>query len=605
MIRYILDILIFQLVFLLAYDLFLKKETFFQWNRFYLLCTFVLSLVLPWVKLEFLSTGMPQALGDVTIFFTQLDEVAVGPGSGEPSFWASLPWYYWPLALGSILAGLWFVVKLAQIGRLKQGGKVERFPGFVKITVPNSNLAFSFFRNIFLGEDIQRVPEREEQVIAHELVHVKQRHSLDLIFFELARIPFWFNPLVYLYQNRMAELHEFIADARMVKEDKREHFEMLLSEAFHTRNISFVNQFFNGSMIKKRIVMLQKNRSKAVWQLKYVLMLPLVLGMLVYTSCESEKGASIGNGPEASMDESIKISTDGEYVTYTLQVGDLDALTPREENLRSELLDTISKTVDLGAIEILDESQRSIRLEIEKGEIQRINVDKNIGKAKSASIDYLGRDKPVPFDQLDEVPVFPGCGDAQDKRECFQEKMQQHIMKNFRYPEQAQAQNIQGRVSILMIIGNDGNISDVRMRGPHELLEAEARRIIEKLPRMEPAKHGGEAVAVAFAIPITFKLQYKKEEGQDTQSKATGEMQVIGQRYAKDNVSYFRGKVTDGSDLALPGVTISIEGKDAGVVSDFDGQFVIQGKPEDVLKFEYIGLPTRTMVIPGHPYSRK
>src|SRR5690606_24392795 len=233
MIAYIIEILVIQLVFLLAYDLFLKRETFFQWNRLYLLCTFVLSLVLPWIKLEFLSSTMPPALGEATIFFTQLDGVAVAPEGGAPGFWATLPWYFWPLALGSMISALWFAVKLVQIGRLKQRGTVERFPGYVKVTVPGSGLAFSFFRNIFLGEDIQRVPEREQQVIAHELVHVRQRHSLDLIFFEFARIPLWFNPLVYLYQNRMAELHEFIADSQVVKEDKRQHFEMLLSEAFH------------------------------------------------------------------------------------------------------------------------------------------------------------------------------------------------------------------------------------------------------------------------------------------------------------------------------------------------------------------------------------
>jgi len=598
MISYILEILAFQLVFLLAYDLFLRKETFFQWNRFYLLCTFSLSLVLPWIKLEFLSSTMPKALGEATVFFSQLDEVAVGPGSGGSNFWASMPWYYWPLGLGSMLSALWFALKLAQIGRLKQGSKVERFPGFVKVTVPNSNLAFSFFRNIFLGEEIQKVPEREQQVIAHELVHVKQRHSLDLIYFELARIPLWFDPLGYLYQNRMAELHEFIADARVVKKDKREHFEMLLSEAFHTRNISFVNQFFNGSMIKKRITMLQKNRSKAVWQLKYVLLLPLILGMLVYTSCESEKGANIGFDQEATKDGSIKMSTEGGYVTYTMVVGDLDAMTPEEEKSRTDLLENTLKTIEQGTIEILDANQKSIRLEIEKGEIQSVSVDKTAAGAKKEASGILGQDMPIPFYELDQVPVFPGCGDATDKRACFQEKMQQHIMKNFRYPEQAQTQGIQGRVSIVMIIGSDGNIADIRMRGPHELLEAEARRIIEKLPRMEPAKFEGEDVSAAFSIPITFRLQQKKEEVKDNSFKATGEMQVSGQLFTKDNVPYFMGKVMDGADFALPGVTISKGGSAIGVISDFDGQFTIQALAGQTLEFQFVGLPTKTMTIP-------
>src|SRR5690606_23050570 len=133
------------------------------------------------------------------------------------------------------------------------------FPGYAKIIV-GGNLAFSFFRNIFLGEEIQKDKKRELQIVAHELVHVRQRHSLDLIFFELARIPLWFNPLVYLYQARMAELHEFIADAQVVKAERKEHFQLLLSQTFQTQNISFVNQFFKGSLIKMRISMMQKNR---------------------------------------------------------------------------------------------------------------------------------------------------------------------------------------------------------------------------------------------------------------------------------------------------------------------------------------------------------
>jgi len=259
MITYILETLAFQLVFLLTYDLFLKKETFFQWNRVYLLATFVLSLVLPWVKLEMLKTTMPQELGNVTIFLTQLDGVVLTPEGVETPFWSSFPWYYGVLGFGSVLSIIWFAHKLLQIRKLKRLGTIQQYPDYDKITVQHSTLAFSFFRNIFLGAEIQK--EKEANIIAHELVHVKQRHTLDLLFFELARIVFWFNPLTYVYQNRMAELHEFIADAQVVKDNKKEHFEMLLSEAFKTQHISFVNQFFNKSLIKKRIVMLQKKKS--------------------------------------------------------------------------------------------------------------------------------------------------------------------------------------------------------------------------------------------------------------------------------------------------------------------------------------------------------
>ena len=85
--------------------------------------------------------------------------------------------------------------------------------------------------------------------------------------------------------------------------------------------------------------------------------------------------------------------------------------------------------------------------------------------------------------------------------------MQKHIRKNFRYPELAQEMGLQGRVSTQFIINKDGSIGTISKRGPHELLEREAARILSKLPKMKPGMQRGTAVKVPFSIPITFKLQ--------------------------------------------------------------------------------------------------
>ncbi len=116
-------------------------------------------------------------------------------------------------------------------------------------------------------------------------------------------------------------------------------------------------------------------------------------------------------------------------------------------------------------------------------------------------------DVDVPFAVIEDVPVFPGCEDAKDKRACFQEMMQKHIRKHFRYPEIAQEMGVQGRVAVMFTIDKDGSISNVRLRGPDKNLEKEAERIISKLPKMTPGKQRGRAVRVPFSIPITFRLQ--------------------------------------------------------------------------------------------------
>ena len=115
----------------------------------------------------------------------------------------------------------------------------------------------------------------------------------------------------------------------------------------------------------------------------------------------------------------------------------------------------------------------------------------------------------VPFAVIEDVPIFPGCerDKKSERRSCFQEQMNKHIKRNFRYPEIAQEMGIQGRVYVNFIISKNGSITNIRMRGPDKNLEKEAQRIIAKLPRMTPGKQRGRPVRVPFSIPITFRLR--------------------------------------------------------------------------------------------------
>ena len=118
-------------------------------------------------------------------------------------------------------------------------------------------------------------------------------------------------------------------------------------------------------------------------------------------------------------------------------------------------------------------------------------------------------DVDVPFAVIEDVPLFPGCERVakSERRKCFQEQINKHIRKNFRYPDIAQEMGIQGRVYVNFIISKDGSITNIRMRGPDKNLEKEAKRIISKLPKMTPGKQRGRPVRVPFSIPISFRLQ--------------------------------------------------------------------------------------------------
>ena len=142
----------------------------------------------------------------------------------------------------------------------------------------------------------------------------------------------------------------------------------------------------------------------------------------------------------------------------------------------------------------------------------QLSMDKqleDIVKAELKNKKSNEKEMKIPFASVEDVPLFPGCETVPkpERRECFQNKMNLHIIQNFRYPEFAQKNGIQGRVFVQFFIEKDGNISGIRSRGPHGILERAAERIIEKLPKMTPGYQRGLPVKVPFSIPITFKLQ--------------------------------------------------------------------------------------------------
>ena len=156
-------------------------------------------------------------------------------------------------------------------------------------------------------------------------------------------------------------------------------------------------------------------------------------------------------------------------------------------------------------IEVVEDEEEVEETVIESTET---NEDEII-EVEEVEIEEDDLDVDVPFAVIEDVPIFPGCERVKksERRNCFQEKMNKHIRKNFRYPEIAQEMGIQGRVYVNFIIAKDGQITNIRMRGPDKNLEKEAQRIISKLPNMTPGKQRGRPVRVPFSIPINFRLQ--------------------------------------------------------------------------------------------------
>lgn len=154
-------------------------------------------------------------------------------------------------------------------------------------------------------------------------------------------------------------------------------------------------------------------------------------------------------------------------------------------------------------IEVVEDEE-----EVEETVIESTETDQEM-IIEEIEVEEEFEDIDVPFAVIEDVPIFPGCESVakSQRRACFQDQMNKHIRKNFRYPDIAQEMGIQGRVYVNFIIAKDGSITNIRMRGPDKNLENEAARIIGRLPKMTPGKQRGRAVRVPFSIPITFRLQ--------------------------------------------------------------------------------------------------
>jgi beta-lactamase regulating signal transducer with metallopeptidase domain len=551
----IIQLVLFQLLFLVAYDLLFRKETFFNWNRGYLLITSLVSIILPFIKLDFFSKVMP------TDFFVNLPAVIIGEENKTvPLATQSLPSsmvttnsfnidYTTIWGIGALVFTIILCNKLYRLWKYKHNNSIENREEYSLITIANSTDAFSFLRTIFLGDSIEKV--HKESILTHEKVHVKEKHTLDLLWFEVLRIVMWFNPLVYLYQKRITEVHEFIAD-KSASKHQQNYYENLLAKTFNIAQFSVVNQFYSSSLIKKRIIMLTKEQSQKRKLVKYLTVVPIVLAMLVYVSCNDT--LETANTTENNIIEEVS------KIIYNSLPHDIDAddITEKQlELIRIKIANYIALNPDKeftnetimkqphykGMLEgskisnneafIYIEMMISILIENVKNE-QKIfksaavlftnsNVFYNLEKLDYKFIDENTTGlKPwrentqisqteVPFSKVDQAPIFLGSEESNTEtssKKTFTEAIAKHINDNFNR-DIAKTANLVGkqRIAIGFKVDKKGEIKEVKARTPHIVLKNEAIRVIKKLPKMKPAIHNNEKVGMIFSIPVIFNVE--------------------------------------------------------------------------------------------------
>ena len=277
-------------LFLIAYYILLRKETFFTSNRGFLLGGLITSALLPLIEYTKVIwvTPISQAVAQEAATnasdmmalqqFIMQQQLTAKPDTFTINWWYVTCCIY---AIGVLFFLTRLVVDFIAIRAILKGNSIDKEGSYRLIDSKKVKSPFSFFNYIVYNSTVLQ-PEELESIIAHEKVHSRQKHSADMIISQLFCIAFWFNPFVWLYKKSISQNLEFIADAVAIKQltDRMAYQKTLLKITLQPECIAITNHFYQ-SLIKKRIVMLNKKQSKQRNSWKYAIMLPALTAFML------------------------------------------------------------------------------------------------------------------------------------------------------------------------------------------------------------------------------------------------------------------------------------------------------------------------------------
>ena len=460
---YILKSSVCLAIFYLFYRLLLARETFHRFNRFSLLGILLLSCLLPLVEVSVKQeTEVHQTMLTLEQLLMMADAVNATE-AGARTETATVTWIQ--VALLVYLAGIVFfafrnVYSLVRLLMLLKSGKKEDIGSYlpgrkerVTLIVHNCDIApFSWMGYIVISR--KDLEENGREILIHELAHIHNRHSWDLLVADVCIFFQWFNPASWLLKQELQNIHEFEADETVIKEgvDAKQYQLLLIKKAVGTRLYSMANSF-NHSKLKKRITMMLKEKSNPWAKLKYLYMLP-VAAIAVTAFARPE------------------ISETAEEIS-AVKVNDLTAI------VEAKVTKTIEEAVQVSTV--LKDTAKPVEVKY---------IPAEVGDKLQGS--------PV-FEMVEQMPEFPGGGMS---------AALEYIQKNMQYPESAKENGTQGRVTVQFVVDKAGNVTEPKVLRPVDKeLDAEAIRLVKSMPKWKPGMQKGQAVAVKFTMPVLFRLE--------------------------------------------------------------------------------------------------
>ena len=501
--QYLLLVNLYLVLFYGFYSLLLRKETFFHLNRIYLVSTSIFSFFIPvihsdWVKNLFITQKVEHTLSTygapILIYhFKNIEEHHITIGQILMVIYA----------IGAAILITRFIWQLILLKKIID--EPEETTG-----------AFSFFRSIKLGRNLDNL----EIITAHEQAHANQWHTVDVLLIEAVAIINWFNPIVYIYRLEIKHIHEYIADRHALENgiDKAEYAMLLLNQTLKTPH-ELVTPFFNHSLLKQRIIMLQKNRSRRTALLKYGLSAPLFVLMMILGSVTISKGNAVE-----------LIRSKAEHLFETTAV----AFTPAT---------AVKKHTNVVSNHVSNEKP------VVKDSAYVLN---DLEAAPEPTT--VKHNDDAAFITVEEEPQFKGGMTA----------FYRFLGKNIEYPQAMLNRNIQGKELISMTVETDGSLSDIKVVKDLGCGAAkEVIRVLKLSPKWEPGYQNGQKVRVKYTIPISFNIS--KDPAPDTASEVLVEKTKV---VIPDKVTY-----------VVPHDTIRNTGTVLlGLDTNMDPLYVVDGK---------------------------
>ncbi|NSL90579.1 M56 family metallopeptidase [Chitinophaga sp. Mgbs1] len=555
---YLSKMILCSAVLYLYYHIALRNNRFHQWNRYYLVLITLLSLITP-----LLHIPLPAIQEEPSVMMTYTTRIITLRESVTP---AATPADYLRtgvIVIYSLVALLLtgrLLISIIKIRRLIRHSQVTEIPPYRFARHNAIQAPFSFFRYIFWDLHTPMDTPAGKQILRHELVHIREKHSTDKLFMEFISAIGWINPFFLLIKRELALIHEFIADKNAAGEEVSDYAQTILQMTFQSKQFAITNDFFHPP-IKRRILMLTHFYQPRFSYLRRILVLPVAALIFCSLAFAADKHPSAIRMQAAAGNRAITVTPVADTST---PVKKKQVNTPKaaKETKKVDEVNEVFTFVEIppsfigGENELVKYLSANIKYPKaaqEKGtggtvfaqfivtregyitDVRTVGARKGDGleeeairvvKAmprwqpgvqnghkvavlfnlpirfstteEKAAAALPSPSRPI-FTFVEQPPVFPGGEEA----------LARYLSKNLQYPAAAVQQKAGGTVFVQFLVEADGAINAVTTVGAKKGmgLEDEAIRVVKAMPKWKPGKQNGREVTVQFNLPVRFQMQ--------------------------------------------------------------------------------------------------